>query len=127
MKVLLDTHAFVWFINGDDQLTSTNVDLIKDLENECYLSIASLWEIAIKHSLNRLALDGGFDRIQEFLVANEIELLPISFVHTQQLLRLEYHHRDPFDRMIISQSLSEQIPVLTKDEHFKQYPLTVIW
>jgi PIN domain nuclease of toxin-antitoxin system len=127
MQLLLDTHPFIWFINGDNQLPEKIKSLIADVENECFLSVASIWEIAIKTSLGKLELQSGFDRITDFLFDNDIEILPIKFVHLQTLLKLEYYHRDPFDRIIISQGIAENFTVLSKDEIFDKYPIKLIW
>lgn len=107
MSVLLDTHAFIWFINSDTQLPEKVKNTIENSENECFLSIASIWEIAIKTSLGKLKLASNFDKIKEFLSINAITILPLKFEHAQTLLTLEYCHRDPFDRIIISQGISE--------------------
>ena len=76
MNLLLDTHALIWFINGDDQLPEKSINLIKNLENKCFVSIVSIWEIAIKLSLGKLDLHGGFDDISKIMRRYEIELLP---------------------------------------------------
>lgn len=81
MNLLLDTHIFIWFLNGDKQLSSSLKGLIENTSNKCYLSIASIWEIAIKRSLNKLDLKGSFDEIAIFLSDNYIETLPITFQH----------------------------------------------
>ncbi len=81
MKLLLDTHAFIWFINGDKQLPQKLIALITNIENQCCISIASLWEIAIKTSLGKLALQSDFSKISEFLTKNEIDVLPLTFEH----------------------------------------------
>lgn len=114
MQLLLDTHPFIWFINGDNQLPEKVKRLIADIENGCFLSVASIWEIAIKTSLGKLELQSGFDRITDFLFDNDIETLPIKFEHLQTLLKLEYYHRDPFDRIIISQGIAENLTVLSR-------------
>ena len=118
MDILLDTHVFMWFMNGDKALPEAQRNAITNVENKCYFSIASIWEIAIKHSIHKLELASGFDKIQEFMFENDIELLPISFEHIQQLLSLELHHRDPFDRIIIAQGLTEGLIILTRDSNF---------
>lgn len=127
MQFLLDTHTFIWFVNGDQQLPVKVRTAIKDVDNKCFVSIASIWEIAIKMSLDRLELKSDFDKIVFFLADNAIEILPISFEHTQQLLKLKYHHRDPFDRIIISQAITERMTVLTKDEAFENYSVKTLW
>jgi PIN domain nuclease of toxin-antitoxin system len=127
MDLLLDTHALIWFINGDTQLPDKSVKLISNIETKCFVSIASIWEIAIKLSLGKLALNGGFDEISKIMRHNEIELLPITFEHLKKLLTLEFHHRDPFDRIIISQGLTEEFAVVTKDKNFPKYNVKIIW
>lgn len=127
MDLLLDTHTFIWFISGDSSLPQKAVDAIKNVENKCFISIASLWEIAIKSSLKKLELKSGFNRIIDQLAENDIEILPIAFEHLQQVLTLEFHHRDPFDRIIISQALVERLTIVSKDEHFPSYTDRILW
>lgn len=127
MKVLLDTHAFIWFISGDKQLPSRVMEIISNPKNDCFLSIAGIWEIAIKMSLGKIELLAGFDKITVFLLANSIEVLPVTFVHLQTLLKLDYCHRDPFDRLIVSQGVSENLSILSKDPAFSDYPIELIW
>jgi len=127
MNLLLDTHAFMWFINGDKSLPAKVINLIKNIENKCFISIASIWEIAIKFSLGRLDLEGEFGEISNFLNENDIEIIPITFEHIQTLLRLEYYHRDPFDRIIISQGIYDSLVIVTKDENFKNYNVKLVW
>jgi PIN domain nuclease of toxin-antitoxin system len=127
MDLLLDTHPFIWFMNGDDQLPVDLKNKISDTSNRCLLSIASLWEIAIKTSLGKLSLNGDFNQVASFLSDNEIELLPITFEHLERLMQLPFHHKDPFDRIIIAQGLTEGLPVATKDSFFTDYTITCIW
>jgi PIN domain nuclease of toxin-antitoxin system len=127
MTLLLDTHTFIWFINGDKTLPSFLVDKIKNLENRCFLSIASIWEIAIKTSLQKLELKSDFNEIKEILINTNIELLPITFENLQVLTNLQYIHRDPFDRLIIAQGISENLTIVSKDEIFAKYVAKVIW
>ncbi len=125
--MLLDTHPFIWFLNGDEQLSSNLKNIIADTTNKCFLSIASLWEIAIKSSLGKLELKGDFSRIADFLSDNDIEPLPITFEHLQRLMQLPFHHKDPFDRIIIAQALTEGLSIATKDEIFPDYGVNCIW
>jgi PIN domain nuclease of toxin-antitoxin system len=127
MRLLLDTHALIWFLNGDKQLPEKSIALIRDIKNRCHISIASIWEIAIKLSLGKMELNKGFDDISKIMRDFEIELLPISFEHINELLTLEFHHRDPFDRIIISQGIVEGFHIVTKDEYFKKYDVKIIW
>ena len=127
MDLLLDTHAFLWFITGDKQLPEKIIKLMGNSDNKCFVSIASIWEIVIKLSLNKLEIIGGFETIEDFLDNNDFEILPVDFSHTKALLKLEHHHNDPFDRMIISQAIAEKLVIVSKDRFFKEYKVKVIW
>ena len=128
MRFLLDTHTFLWFITGDDQLGGQARDILDDIENEIMLSVASLWEIAIKVSLGKLELQQSFaDLVPRQLLSNEIGLLPIDPRHLTVLVELPFHHRDPFDRLLIAQAISEGLPVLSGDEAFRDYSVQVLW
>ncbi|WP_025145361.1 type II toxin-antitoxin system VapC family toxin [Pedobacter jeongneungensis] len=127
MQFLLDTHTFIWFINGDSSLPNKIIDEIKNLKNQCFISIASIWEIAIKCKLNKLSLNADFNRILDFLDQNQIEILPISFDHITKLNELDFHHRDPFDRILIAQGISENLTILTKDQNFSFYKTKTLW
>lgn len=127
MDLLLDTHPFIWFLNGDEPLPANLKSIIIDTSNRCFLSIASLWEIAIKSSLGKLELKGDFSQIADFLSDNDIELLSITFEHLQRLMQLPFHHKDPFDRIIIAQALTEGLPLATKDDVFPDYGVNIIW
>ncbi|ALG69233.1 type II toxin-antitoxin system VapC family toxin [Beggiatoa leptomitoformis] len=128
MRLLLDTHAFLWFINGDDNLSQHSQLLIQDTNNEVLISIATLWEISIKSSLKKLELAQSFEiLIPKELINNKFTLLPITVEHLIQLGKLPLHHRDPFDRILIAQSLCEQLPIVSKDSQFNNYSLEIIW
>jgi PIN domain nuclease of toxin-antitoxin system len=127
MQYLLDTHTFLWFLEDDPQLPEKVKKEIIDINNRCYISIASLWEIAIKIKLGKLRIKFPFEKFAAYLSDNEIELLPISLEHLLQLLNLELHHRDPFDRLIIAQGLAENLTILTKDENFSRYTSNILW
>lgn len=127
MNLLLDTHAFIWFVNGSRELPKPIITEIKSMNNNCFVSIASLWELSIKSSIGKLKLKSRFNNISDFLVDNEIKILPITFQHLQKLTSLKYHHRDPFDRIIISQALTERITIVTKDTEFIKYGVKILW
>ena len=128
MTYLLDTHTFLWFINDDPKLSATAKTLIEEPGNVIYLSAASLWEIAIKVSLGKLKVPLPFtDFIKEQLRENSIVLLEIKPEHTGIVATLPFHHRDPFDRLIIAQSLHEKLPVIGKDEIFDVYGVKRHW
>jgi PIN domain nuclease of toxin-antitoxin system len=127
-RALLDTHAFIWFISGDERLSRPVRALLGDRENEIVISVASLWEIAIKHSLGKLTLERPFaEFIPEQLARQQIEVLPISLAHLGEVDRLPFHHRDPFDRLIAAQALSEGIPVISVDAALDPYGVNRIW
>lgn len=128
MRALIDTSTFLWSISDSDKLSDIARRFIADLENDILLSVASLWEIAIKTSLGKLELLLPFNRlIPEQLEQNAIAVLPIEVSHLSGIIDLPFHHRDPFDRLIIAQSHAEQIPVITKDAAFSLYPIQLIW
>ena len=127
MDLLLDTHTFIWFLTGDNQLSNHVKKLIEDTSNKCFISIASIWEIAIKSSLNKLELAGDFNQIRNFIIENDIDVLPITFEHIQYLLKLPFHHRDPFDRIIIAQAFVEKLTLASRDDAFKQYDVITTW
>ncbi len=119
--------CFIWFLNGDEQLSTRVRNLIKEASNKCYLSITSIWEIAIKISLQKLQIKGDFDKIAIFLTENDITLLPISFEHLLELTHLEFHHKDSFDRILIAQAQCEDFTVATIDTSFDLYSLKTVW
>jgi PIN domain nuclease of toxin-antitoxin system len=128
MIYLLDTHAFLWFINDDGALSVTARALIEDSESVIYLRIASLWEIAIKVSLGKLELPSPFaDFITGQLNENNIGLAAIKTEYLGLVATLPFHHRDPFDRLIIAQSLHDRLPVIGKDEIFDTYGVKRHW
>lgn len=128
MRFLLDTHTFLWFVTGDEQLGGRARAILEDIENEILLSVASLWEIAIKVSLGKLILHRPFSElVPHELLSNEIGFLPIDPRHLIVLVDLPFHHRDPFDRLLIAQAISEGLPVLSGDEAFRDYSIQVVW
>ena len=128
MKFLLDTHAFLWFIMGSANLSGNARTLIEDPANERLLSVASLWEVAIKASLGKLTLSGPFaDLIPSQLTLNGIDLLNIKVDHLSRLTTLPFHHRDPFDRLIAAQALVENLPVVGIDAALDSYGVTRRW
>jgi PIN domain nuclease of toxin-antitoxin system len=122
LNLLLDTHTFLWFIAGDPRLSSTARTLIEDPENDRALSIASLWEMSIKISIGRLNLKVTFKTlVQDHIKKNAISLLPVLPEHLDSLLALPFHHKDPFDRLIISQGITDNRTILSRDEVFDRY------
>ena len=127
MKFLLDTHTFLWFVNDNPKLSARLKDLIEDENNVSYLSIASLWEMSIKYNLGKLTLAPDYEEfIEEEVVKSSINLLNIELEHLKINATLPFHHRDPFDRLIIAQSLAEELPIITVDSAFDKYSVTLI-
>ena len=128
MRLLLDTHALMWFLLDAQRLSSQARTLMVDLSNELWVSPASLWELAIKISLGKYALEKDFRTFfDEQLEDNRLEILPMTFRHAAAVATLPFHHRDPFDRLIIAQAVVEQVPVLSADATFDSYPIARIW
>lgn len=128
MKVLLDTHTFLWFIAGDAQLDGYARQLIEEPGNERFLSMASVWEITIKSSLGRLMVPmPPSTLIREQIWANAIDLLPITHEHLDILYTMPYHHKDPFDRLLAAQAIQERMLIVTKDQAFNAYDVQIAW
>jgi len=127
MKILLDTHIFLWWITDDSRLSADARGAISDSRNELYFSAASGWEIAIKSRLGRILLPRKPDLfIAEQLGVNSIISLPIEMSHALHVHNLPSHHQDPFDRLIIAQAQLEKLVVLTADPQFKKYKITLV-
>ena len=128
MKALLDTHSFLWFISGHSNLSPTARMFIEEADNRPLLSIASLWEMAIKTSLGKLTLTQAFSElIPRQIELNGIELLAIDIEHLAIVAELPFHRRDPFDRLLIAQAMVEQIPIIGADSQFEAYGLERLW
>ena len=128
MRALLDTHAFLWFILDDPRLSSRARSIIADTGNVIAVSPACLWEIAIKISLGKYSLNVSFGPfMEEQMGANRLELLPILVPHLAVLTTLPFHHRDPFDRLLIAQTIAEGFPILSSDAKLDAYQAARIW
>ncbi len=128
MNVLLDTHAFLWSVTGDDRLSKTAVKIFLNPENCLFFSAASLWEICIKMSLEKLSLKRGwYETIKEEMRLNAIQWLPVEMQHCAELTKLPFHHRDPFDRMLIAQAMVEDLQLLSRDSRLSVYKIDRIW
>ena len=127
MNVLLDTHTFIWYIEGNTKLTQKARDIIEISGDKIYLSIISLWEIAIKTGKKQLTLQNEFDDLLDVLNSLEIEILTITFADTQVYKNLPLHHGDPFDRMIISQAINNSLTIVGCDQSFNDYPIQILW
>ncbi|KGA94355.1 type II toxin-antitoxin system VapC family toxin [Leptospirillum ferriphilum] len=128
MKVLLDTHTFLWWI-AEDPLLSTGVrELLSDPQTEGFISLASVWEMAIKVSLGKLRVSAPLEKfVPEQLSLNNFQILSIDFRHISRLPSLPFHHRDLFDRLLVTQCLEENMPILSRDPVFGQYGTRQIW
>jgi PIN domain nuclease of toxin-antitoxin system len=128
MKLLLDTHTFLWFVTADPALSGEAKRLIEAPENAVILSVASSWEMAIKVSLGKLAISQPFDAFMTHQFhLNSIDLLNITVGHAAVIATLPFHHRDPFDRLLIAQAMVEQLPILSADVVFDAYGIARLW
>ena len=128
MRLLLDTHVFLWWVEGSRSLPAKAAKLIADQQNECLLSLASVWELAIKSSLGKIKLARSVrGYVVEHVAANAFGLLDIRIAHLGLVEALPAHHGDPFDRLLIAQALEEDIPIVTADPIFKRYGVKRVW
>ena len=128
MRLLVDTHAFLWFILDDPQLSSAADSLISDPSNEIEVSPASYWEIAIKISLGKYSLPEPYEAFMNRQIeANDFRILHIEPKHTAAVSTMPFHHRDPFDRLIVAQATVEQIAVVSIDSALDAYGITRLW
>ncbi len=127
MRYLIDTHTFLWFIENSPQLSAGAKNLLES-DVDVLLSVASLWEIAIKVSIGKLSLPDAYERFTpQQIAAYDIEVLPIKVEHLSVVAALPFHHRDPFDRLIIAQAMVEKIEIISVDGKFDAYPVKRWW
>lgn len=128
MKLLLDTHTLLWFIAGSASLSAYARSLIEDAANEKFVSIVSIWETAIKVNIGKMSSSAPFDVLfPHQLEVNGFELLPAKVEHTSVVTTLPFHHRDPFDRLLIAQAIAEKLTLVSADEVFDDYGVTRLW
>lgn len=128
MRLLLDSHAFLWFILGDHRLSDRARLAIAAADTDVLISPATLWEMAIKVRLGKYTLPGPFGPFMDTqLTSNRIRLLPIEVRHTALLASMPFHHRDPFDRLIVAQALAESIGVVSIDAMLDAYGVSRLW
>jgi PIN domain nuclease of toxin-antitoxin system len=125
MRVLLDTHILLWCLQGSKKLPAKAVDIVQSAD-EVYASVVSLWEMAIKYSLGKLNMDIDFAELEKAILVSGYEYLPVEAAHTVQLVELPYLHRDPFDRMLVAQSIVEPLRLVTRDSQLARYGSTII-
>ncbi|MBD2358297.1 type II toxin-antitoxin system VapC family toxin [Tolypothrix sp. FACHB-123] len=126
MRQLLDTHTFIWFVMGNPRISENLRSQIENNDN--LLSFVSVWEMAIKHSIGKLNFNISFPEfIEQQIINNGIEVMPIAREEIIVVSQLPLHHRDPFDRLLIAQSIVENIPILSADTIFDAYPIQRLW
>lgn len=128
MRLLLDTHALIWFYLGDSRMSKAARLLIEDAANIKVVSPAAFWELAIKIGLGKYTLTESYDDfIQHAILDSGFQILPVEPRHTSVLIALPQHHKDPFDRLMIAQAMVEGIPLVSLDSDFDLYPITRLW
>ena len=125
-RLLLDTHALIWFVSNDPNLPVSTRDKIESAD-DVFLSIASLWEMAIKLNIGKLPLQGNFEDIEPQLIAAGLTILPVTFADTVQFRYLPLHHRDPFDRILVAQAINHSLVLVSRDVAFDAYDLQRLW
>lgn len=127
-RLLLDTHTFLWWVSDAPELSITAREAISDTGNECFLSIASCWEMAIKSSIGKLRLTKPVERfVNDLITENGFRLLSIDLRHAAKVEALPFHHRDPFDRLLIAQAITEKLTIVTVDSLFSSYGVKLLW
>ncbi len=128
MRYLLDTHVMLWFLEDSKELSKKAKTLLVDGRNELYWSSASFWEITVKVSLGKLELDKNWQKqLEREKKENRIQDLPIYQKHCEPHLGLPWHHRDPFDRLLICQAIVEDLVLITRDKHILKYKVKTMW
>ena len=128
MKVLVDTHTFIWDIIADQRSSTKAKQILRSDEYELVFSLVSVWEIAIKIRTGKLnTIGSSVAYIRDEMDAYGMQLLPIRYEHILQLESLPHHHSDPFDRLLIAQALTESLPILTGDKAFQYYDVKLVW
>jgi PIN domain nuclease of toxin-antitoxin system len=127
MDYLLDTQAFLWFINGSSELSERARNEIENTTSDKWVSIASIWEIAINLSLGKLTLSMDYEELISHVFDNGFKLLDLIFEDTILLTKLEFHHKDPFDRILICQATRKGLQIITRDTEFSKYKVGLVW
>ncbi|MBI1321944.1 PIN domain-containing protein [bacterium] len=128
MKLLLDTHAFLWFVEGSDRISRAASAAIADPKNELFLSVASIWEMAIKIGKRKLVLDPDLETyIDTWTREYSIKVMPIEARHTFFTSTMNGEHGDPFDRMLVSQAILENMMLVSGDRIMPEYPVSIVW
>ena len=128
MRLLLDTHAFLWWAMDHPNLSVAARSAISQPDNDCFVSTASTWEMAIKASLGKLEVAGDLQRfVRQQISANRFRLLTVELPHSLRVAELPWHHRDPFDRLLVAQCQVESLTLLSADDALRAYDLPVLW
>lgn len=131
MRVLLDSHTLIWFYSGNERLTQKAKEIIENTQNECFLSLTSVWEMAIKIKLGKMNLGVSLEQFVEDVTENGIQMLGVELKHILKTQELDFHHRDPFDRLIFSQAITESMVLLSADSiadlYFENETIKRIW
>jgi PIN domain nuclease of toxin-antitoxin system len=128
VRLLLDTHALLWLVEGDAQLSQSATDMLVDSANDLLLSSVTYWELAIKVSIGKYRLAEPLAAyVEEAIRLYALTVLPIEVTHAQAVVNLPYHHKDPFDRMLIAQSIVEQVAIVSSDRAFDAYSVQRLW
>ena len=127
MDIILDTCSVLWYFNGNDEMPQTTREVILNSENTIHVSIATVWEVAIKMSIGKLSFDGGIDGFIEAIEDEGFLLLDITTGHIKAVKDLPFIHRDPFDRILVAQAIVEELPILTTDSEIKKYDIKSVW
>ena len=127
MRYLLDTHTSLWLFEGDEKLPQRVQDIIFDIKNEIYVSIISSWEVAIKVSLNKMDFEGGCAAFLSAVEANNISLLGIKENYVKAVEKLPFIHKGPFDRLLISTAMTEDLTIITIDANIQKYNVSSVW
>ncbi|MCL1820598.1 MAG: type II toxin-antitoxin system VapC family toxin [Oscillospiraceae bacterium] len=128
MSYLLDTHVFLWYFWDAKELSDCASDIIENNAAQKYVSVASLWEFSVKYSMGKLTFEGGLTRLWEMLTQNNFIILPITQPQLEVLISdLPFHHRDPFDRLIIATAKTEGLTIVTVDENIQKYDVSWVW
>lgn len=128
MNYLIDTHVFIWMNDDLSNLTSTVQNLVSDEANTLILSVVSVWEIQIKLKVGKFTFKRSISEMLTLVQKqNQVEILPVSLPHVLRIADLPLHHKDPFDRLLIAQAIVEGYTLISKDDIFEQYPVSVLW
>jgi PIN domain nuclease of toxin-antitoxin system len=127
MNLLIDTHVFLWWDSQPEKIPNRALSALEDPDNTIWLSLVSIWEVQIKTQLGKLTIHQPLDSLVQQQQQNGIQLLPIKLNHILAIQPLPYYHKDPFDRLLIAQSIAENLTCVSADSVFKQYNIPILW